>query len=228
MRSQKKIVLFMCLMATLLAITSCESAEKNSPTSKPGDFETDQVLSNNPTETNALPPETEKQPIVYEYDELQSLFLAIGENTTVEDIEAAISEKNLFYSAAEYNKSSGGKSLNYVIAYTEGSAAQKYADPGDYLEVTFDKSKDNRIMYAHYVNASSVGYSALFYNYGVWYDFQEEQPGSYTGYYINDSFSRESGITITYSNGNSTNTNYFLYESGEAAINAVIDKIRAK
>ncbi len=164
----------------------------------------------------------------YEYDELQKIFIEINADTTMEEIDSMILENNLFYTSQKYNKSGGGKQINYVIAYTEGSAVQKYADPGDYLKVTFDESANNRLMYAYYVNSLSVGYSALFYNYGTYFELLEEQPGPYTGYYINDSFGGNQGITITYSNGNSKNTNYFLCESGEETVNAVIDKIREK
>ena len=161
----------------------------------------------------------------YNYDLLQKLFLEISADFAIEDLELYISDNSLFYSLAEYNKSGGGKSVNYVVAYTEGSAAQKYADSGDHVEVTFDKSNENHIMTAEYVNSSSISYSALFYNYGIWFDLMEEEPSIYSGYYINDSFAKEDGLTIVYSNGRKKISNYFPCDSSEDAIKKVLEKI---
>lgn len=162
---------------------------------------------------------------VYEFDRLQNMFISLCEKTSIEDIENEISENELFYTVGEYNKSGGGKSVTYVVAYTEGSAAQKYADSGDHLEITFDKSENDRIMYAQYVNSSS--YTAFFYNYGTWFDFREKEPGRYSGYYVIDALAKEDGLTIEYSNGNKKTTNYFPHRSAEDVIKAVIDHSKA-
>lgn len=82
--------------------------------------------------------------------------------------------------------------INYQIAYTDGAALQKYADPGDYLEISFDESNDT-LQYAQYVMEGSV-YTALYYNYGTWYDFRESTPGKYTGYYNIDPLGDDDGI----------------------------------
>ena len=55
------------------------------------------------------------------------------------------------------------------------------------------------------------------------YDFREEVSGPYSGYYVIDAFAKEDGLTIEYSNGNKTTTNYFPYPSAEDVIKAVID-----
>lgn len=172
------------------------------------------------TEPSIEPAPASPEP-AYEFDSLQKVFISITESTSIKDIENAIAENQLSYSVVENNKSGGGKSTEYVLAYTDGSAAQKYADEGDYLEITFDKSPNVCIMYAQYVNCA--GYTGFFYNYGIWFDFREEVSGPYSGYYVIDAFAKEDGLTIEYSNGNKTTTNYFPNPSAEDVIKAVID-----
>ena len=156
----------------------------------------------------------------YTYDDLQNLFISITEKTTKDDINQYISDKGLCHTEEEYNGTNGNKKLNYQIAYTDGAALQKYADPGDYLEISFDES-NNTLQYAQYVMEESV-YTALYYNYGTWYDFRKSEPGKYTGYYNIDPLGDDDGIEITYDNGNKTKTNYHLRKSAKKAINYVL------
>lgn len=170
----------------------------------------------------AQPEETDPEK-VYEYDALQNIFMAVKADTTIEELWALISENDLPVSVQEYN---GGKAV-FRVAYTEGAARGKYADSGDYLEITFDilgdnyMSNDNRLMTAYYVNDSWL--SALLYVYGTWYDFREDNENDYSGYYIVDHFSKEDGITIKYANGNETITDYFCYDTAEEVIKTMID-----
>lgn len=159
----------------------------------------------------------------YNYDALQNIFISITQDTTNIDLQKFISENSLCFTTKEYNKASGGKSLNYKIAYTQGAAAQSHADSGDYLDIDFDN--DTKLLEsAHYVkNGSFV--SALFYNSGTYYDFSDENSEEYAGYYISDPFAGNSGITIKYKNGSETKTNFFKYESAEETINFVIDSV---
>ena len=164
--------------------------------------------------------------ITYEYDELQKVFLAITVDTTPQELETLITEYNLYYTIGKYNQSgSQGKAYTYKIAYTEGAAKQKYADSGDYLEVSFDNGNEDTLKFAHYVKSDSIGYTALLYNYGTWYDFSHNNAEDYSGYYINDSFGDEQGIVVKYTNGNDAETNYFKYNSAEEVINKIIDNI---
>ena len=48
----------------------------------------------------------------------------------------------------------------------------------------------------------------------------------YSGYYIEDSFAKEDGITIKYTNGHESVTNYFRYDSAEEVIQKMIDGTR--
>lgn len=180
-----------------------------------------------PEESNAIEQNHEK---TYDFDTLQSIFVGITAETTIEDLKSMISEKSLSFTVQEYNKAGGGKEVVLMIAYTDGAALQKYAESGDSIEIAFDKidnnslSDNNRIMSAYYTNASSL--SALFYNYGTWYDFREETEGDYSGYYIVDHFTKEDGIKIQYDNGNETTTCYFRYNSADEVIRKIIDNMR--
>ena len=160
----------------------------------------------------------------YKYDDLQNLFLSITDQTTIDDIEKYISEKKLSYTSEEYNASSSKeKKLTYKIAYKDSAALQKYADEGSNVEITFNKNDNDTILFAQYEMEGKCSYRALYYNYGTWFDFREEEPGKYTGYYIVDSFGKDEGIEIEYSNGNKTKTNYFKQKSAKKAIQKVID-----
>lgn len=163
--------------------------------------------------------------IIYEYDVLQKLFMAITVDTTPQELEALIAENNLFYTIGEYNQSGlKGAAHTYKIAYTEGASHQKYADSGDYLEVSFDNGNDDKLKFAHYVKADSIDYTALFYNYGVWWDFDVTNAEDYSGYYINDSFGDDKGIVLKYTNGNERETNYYKYNSAEEVINKILER----
>ena len=161
-----------------------------------------------------------------EYDNLQKVFLALGESTTPDDLETLIDEMELKYTTEEYNSSSG-KKITYQLAYTEGAALQKYKEPGDYLEVSFGGENQDEFMYAHYVNEKATSYTALLYDHGVWYNFSDGNAEDYSGYYINDSFSGKAGITVKYSNGNEVKTNYIPCGSGEEAIQQIMERAQS-
>lgn len=166
--------------------------------------------------------ETREPPKAYEFDTLQTAFIKIDEKTTILDIETLISQQSLPFTAQDYNSSNKiGQITTYKIAYTEGSALQRYADSGDYLEISFKKS-DGTILNAEYCTPKSDK-SALFYNYGVWFSLSFDSPGDYTGYYAIAPLEKENGIIIKYENGNETKTNYFKCESAETSMKTVID-----
>ena len=180
-----------------------------------------------PPENSVTTPTEEAKPEkVYNYDALQNIFMEITKDTTTEELWALISENDLPVTLEEYN---GGKVV-FRVAYTEGAAAQKRADSGDYLEIAFDKigensmSNKNRIMTVEYANDSWV--SALLYVYGTWFDFREDKESEYSGYYIIDHFAKEDGITIKYDNGNETTTDYFKHNSAEEVIQEMIDSVK--
>lgn len=169
-------------------------------------------------------PETEEIKII-EYDTLQTLFVSFTPDTTVEELESFIAEHSLSYTSHEYNKLSGGKTLNYKIAYTDGVAKQKYADSGDYIDINFDEDNDLKLMDAQYCNLKAIGPSALLYCYGNWYDFSDKNAEDYSGYYLVNTLSREEGITIQYANGNKTTTHYFKCSSAEDVMQKLLSSI---
>lgn len=155
-----------------------------------------------------------------EYDSLQKVFLELNFNITQEDIENMVEEYNLEYTKQDYNGSP--QKTTYKLAYNSDVALQKYADEGDNIEITFNK-KDKSFMYAEYSNKSTF-MVALFYNYGILWDFSFKEPeNKYSGYYFyKPGDSQKNGIILEYSNGNTTETNYHRCNSAENTLKNVI------
>ena len=168
------------------------------------------VASTVPTES---PAESTK-----EYDDLQKMFLEIDKDITEDELLKLIEEHGVAYTAEDYNGTP--KERCYNIAFEEGAALQRYADPGDTLEVSFDKN-DGTILYAEYFNEESFK-NAIYYNYGTYWDFREDAPdNAYTGYYYHKPGDTKGGITIKYSNGNSKETGYYSVDSAEKALSHI-------
>lgn len=139
------------------------------------------------------------------YDELQIIFSQLTYDTTPKEIEKQIKKYKLKYSKEKYN--GDPNSLVYKIAFDSSVSAQKYADSGDNLEITFNQS-DGSFMYAAYENHISSK-TGLFYNYGTYWSFNFNEPNNkYSGYYYYTSGGRKNGIVLEYSNGNTTETPY--------------------
>ena len=175
---------------------------------------------------NPEPPETSEPDITYEFDVLQNCFISISENTTIDDILSYVEENSLFCTVKE---TTIDKTVHYKIAYTEGVARQSYADSGDCLEISFDMANNGTILHAQYENIRLYQRTALFYNYGTWYKFSNQNAEDYSGYYlvktdVNSSFDAE-GIVVKYNNGRETNTSYFLYSSPEEVIESILEEL---
>ena len=152
---------------------------------------------------------------VREYDALQKMFLGISAETKETDIEKLIKECGLYYSREVYN--GDPKKISYAIAFSEGSARHKRADPGDQLCIAFSES-DGTILYAEY-NREGSSRTALFYNYGTYWDFRESAPGKYSGYYYyRPGDLTKTGIKIEYSNGYVKETSYYRVSNAESAL----------
>lgn len=228
----KRLLSFILSAGLILSLAACEKATTNGETTKPEPKEVLQTQEpEQPSENSAATP-TEEAEKVYNYDALQSIFMEITKDTTTEELWALISENDLSVTAEEYNKLHGGEKVVFCIAYTEGSAQQKYADSGDYLEVTFDilgdnfMSNENCFMSAEYVSTNYALCSGFYYEYGTWREFDEEAENSYSGYYIIDGFSEENGITIQYSNGYEKTVPYFRQNSAEEVVQKMIDSAK--
>lgn len=226
----KKVIISLLVVFVMLSLAACgDSFEQGmkdamSDTSQEKETQEPGTAAEQQQEAEADREEPEVPVAVIEYDDLQSVFLTLNENITSDELEKLISESELFYTAEEYNSSSG-KTVSYNIAYTEGAAAQKYAEAGDHLTVDFGGDGKDEFMYAQYVNENAVSYSALLYDHGTWYDFRDANAEDYGGYYVIDSISGKGGITVKYSNGNETETGYIPCASGEEAIQKIIERI---
>ena len=145
----------------------------------------------------------------YEYDALQTLFMRLSADTTMDQFQTMVEESGLPYTTHEYNTMKNVRNekgeVSYQVAYTKGAARQRYADSGDYLTASFGKTT-SAIMTAQYVNTSALEYTALLYNFGNWFDFHGEP-----GYYV------------TSTSGNNKDVQY---DSAEEVIQQIIDKCR--
>ena len=155
-----------------------------------------------------------------DYDKLQSIFLTLSFETIEDDLIKWIEDNSLEYTAEEYN--SKPKQITYCIAYEHDVALQKYAESGDYIKISFSK-EDGTFMYAEYFNNNAFK-TALLYNYGTYWKLMENEGNNkYSGYYYYKPGDSEGGITIEYSNGNSTETGYHSVENGEDALFGVLN-----
>lgn len=152
---------------------------------------------------------------IKEYDSLQKVFLAITKDTTEEALVTLIDEYGLEYTVKGYNGTP--KTNSYKLAYEQDIALQRYADSGDYIKISFNK-EDGSLMYAEYFNDISFK-NAILYCYGTYWDFREIEPNNnYSGYYYYKPGETKGGITMEYSNGNSTETGYHKVNSVEEAL----------
>lgn len=157
-------------------------------------------------------PETPKSTPV-EYDALQQVFLALNNDTTIDDLNSLIADNGLEYTSQDYNGTP--PETNVKLAYSHDVALQKYAAEGDHVEVAFDKEVGT-LLYAEYSNLNAFKI-ALYYNYGTyWKFFQREANNSYTGYYYYTPGDNHGGIVI------GTETGYHKCSDGKEAIENVI------
>lgn len=153
------------------------------------------------------------------YDNLQKVFLTLAKDTVEADIIELIENYELEYTVADYNGTP--QKITYKLAYEQNVALQKYADSGDSLELSFNKN-DGSLLYAEYYN-DAFFMNAVYYNYGTYWEFREKEPDNkYTGYYYHKPGDNKGGITIEYSNGNSTETGYHSVSDGEEALTNIL------
>lgn len=155
-----------------------------------------------------------------EYDDLQTMFLNITASTSEDDVKAVIEQYGLARTVEEY--SGTPKVRTYKAAYSDGAAKQKYADEGDSVEVSFNQD-DGSLTTAVY-SCSKTLKSAVLYNYGTYWDFNFEKCNEYAGYYWKQPGDSKGGITLTYSNGNSSETGYHKAADAKEAIGEAISE----
>lgn len=155
-----------------------------------------------------------------DYDTLQELFIDISLKTTPDDIMEYINNNELKYTKEDYN--GNPKNTTYKIAYYDAVARQKKASNGDFIKISFDRD-NGRLLFAEYSYHLSFN-SALLYNYGVFWQLQEEYPGNrYSGYYYYQP-GKKDGIVIKYDNGNEAKTPYQNCNDAKSALKAVLLK----
>lgn len=221
------IAIFLLFFIICLTVTP---PVENQQTDNKESTESEQIITSKEEETstsnteeseNVLEESIQSEEITYaiNYDKLQSLFLAFSFETTEDDLIEWIADNDLEYTAEQYNGTP--KTMHYKIAYEHDVALQKYAESGDYIELSFSK-EDGSFMYAEYFNNTAFK-TALLYNYGTYWDFREKEGNNkYSGYYYYTPGENEGGITIEYSNGNSTETGYYSEENGENTLSSVL------
>ena len=170
-----------------------------------------------PTVTEPCLPESTS----VEYDTLQQIFLALSNETTIEDLNGLIADNGLEFTSQDYNGTP--KTTHVKIAYSHDVALQRYAEEGDNIEVAFDK-QSGTFLYAEYFNLDAFK-TAIYYNFGTYWDFREKEANSsYTGYYYHKPGESRGGIVIEYSNGNKSETGYHKCSDGKEAIKNVIEE----
>lgn len=162
----------------------------------------------------------------YEYDALQSVFIGITLETTEQELEEMIADQGLYYTTEEYS-TEDEDTLIYNLALTEESAKQENAQPGDHLEVWYEKSQ-GAMMLARYFKAESSDYTGLLYGFGTWYDFKDIHAEDYSGYYVVDSYGKNEGIKLKHTDGKESRSNYFACDSAEEVIDKVIRYFETK
>ena len=205
----KKSIIGVMTLCFCLILSCCGNVRNPDRTNS--DVETEIV--NPVTESDTQTISSTEKPTEMSYSKLQKVFLNIDFDTTAEDIEQVISETGLEYSNNKYN----GYTV-YKLACTSGVAAQKYADEGENIEITFD-SKDGTLMLAEYENYDDFIISLL-YNYGTHWDFRYDEPqNQYSGYYYyKPGDSAQEGIVLKYDNGREKQTNYIRCNSAVEAL----------
>lgn len=210
--------LWRLMLIALICIggVSCGATDQKEQPEKSESISTmSEPLATEPVVTEPLLPKS--TPV--EYDALQQVFLALNNDTTIEDLNSLIADNDLELTSQDYNGTP--KKTNVKLAYSHDTALQKNAEAGDYVEVVFDK-QGGTLMYAEYFNQNAFR-TAIYYNYGTYWDFREnEANNSYTGYYYRAPGDNRGGIVIEYSNGNKTETGYHKCSDGKEAIENAI------
>lgn len=202
-----KRTLIAAFVCTLL-LTGCGSAPAEPAPAPITEVQTEAQTTTEAPTTAAPTTETPTEPTTVSYTDLQQLFLSITTETTVEDVENAISSGGFASS-----KSKQSDEIVYRIAREEKVALQRYGDTGECIDIAFDP-QTGALMYAAHDEGESF-LTALLYNYGTYWDFRFDPGNAYSGYYYYKSGDKKSGVTLKYDNGNEKKTNYI--RSGDAA-----------
>ena len=114
------------------------------------------------------------------YDALQQLYLDIDNDLSYEETLKKVRKSKLPYTDQEYSSSQTIK-----VAYTTEVAKQKYADEGDYVEISFNLDKKiNKLTFSTLEYFNHKKFITIFdYESGTYWDFRD---GKDKGLYINN------------------------------------------
>lgn len=114
------------------------------------------------------------------YDALQQLYLDIDNDLSYEETLKKVRKSKLPYTDQEYSISQTIK-----VAYTTEVAKQRYADEGDYVEISFNlDKKTNKLTFSTLEYFNHKKFVTIFdYESGTYWDFKD---GKDKGLYINN------------------------------------------
>lgn len=114
------------------------------------------------------------------YDKLQQLYLNIKSEMTYDEVLSIITESGLPFSETKFN---GSKAIK--VAFEKGVTPQKYADSGDYIDISFDdEDRDGNYIFGTIEYYNNDKFITVFeYKDGTYWDFRK---GEDRGLYINN------------------------------------------
>lgn len=114
------------------------------------------------------------------YDKLETLYLDINSDMTYDEVLSKVQESGLPFSETKFN---GSKAIK--VAFEEGVTPQKYADSGDYVDISFyDEDRNGNYIFGTIEYFNNNKFVTVFeYRDGVYWDFSK---GKDRGYYINN------------------------------------------
>lgn len=204
----RRAFLAILVATTALTIVACSNESTR----------TEPIMETRAFEVTTEPDVTEtSEPVVYEYDILQKLFLQINDTTRMEHIEEFAKEYELPYTAEKYN---GGR-MTYCVAFKKEVSLQSYGESGESVSITFNKS-ENTVMHCEYSDGISSGICIYYVN-GVYWDFRDGMDDSTKGYYwYQPGSSATDGAVLKFKNGYEEQSRYYKVKSGEEALNSVL------
>lgn len=113
-------------------------------------------------------------------DELQLLYIQIQSDMSYEEVLDLVIATGLPYSETKFN---GSKAIK--VAFEKGVTPQRYADSGDYVDISFTQdrtTKEYSFGTVEYFNSEKF-IKAFEYKAGTYWDFRN---GEDVGFYIND------------------------------------------
>lgn len=108
-----------------------------------------------------------------QYDDLEKIFISLNSKTTEDDLKEMIDNNKL-----PYNTKYFGGERRYIVAFEK--EVTLYKKPGNHIKISFDI---NSLIKSGEYSKEGSSTSALYYNYGTWWYFREENPDNkYSGF----------------------------------------------